>query len=95
VATFFCAAFSANAFQSAETGLQPVYAQIQNVQAQIFSVADELSSNAVTQSKRDELVQLMIQLIAKRKVLEAEIEQERTLSHSPFINFVASNQADK
>jgi hypothetical protein len=72
-----------------------VYEQIHNVQGQVFSLAGEFSASAVTQAKHEELGRLLVQLIAERTALEAEVEQARALLHSPLVNFVTSSGAAK
>ena len=89
------AAHYANAFQPVGVGLQPVYEQIQDVQKQIYSLAGEFSTKASVQFDRDELGHRIVQLMATRRALEAEVVRASALAHSSLINFVTSREAAK
>lgn len=89
------AALYANAFQPVGAGLRPVYEQIQDVQKQIYSLAGEFATNANVQFDREELGHRIVQLMATRKALEAEVVRASALSHSLLVNFVTSREAAK
>lgn len=89
------AAHCANAFQPVGVGLQPVYEQIKDVQKQIYSLAGEFATKASMQFDRDELGHRIVQLMATRKALEAEVVRASALSHSSLVNFVTSREALK
>lgn len=89
------AALCANAFQPVEVGLRPAYEKIRVVQEQIYLLAGEFSTNASVQFDRDELGHRIVQLLATRKALEAEVVRATALSHSSLINFATSREAAK
>lgn len=89
------AAHCANAFQPVGAGLLPVYEQIQDVQKQIYSLAGEFATNASVGFNRNELGHRIVQLMAKRKALEAEVVRASALSNSSLVNFATSREAAK
>lgn len=93
VAALLAPMSGAYALQPVEAGLQPLHAQIREVQSQIDLLAGEFSSDVAMRAKRVQLGRQLVELIAKRKALEAEVRLGKDLAGSPLVTFMTSPAA--